>query len=1123
MSNESKHTIEQLLREASQFNANDVLVHCENASILPVDWLSLALSMDFSPFKALLATAEKTYKERGVYPLCIARGTIEWDVKQKRVRTPLLLIPCTVERNKVTDSVRFIVDETMAFVNPFLVSRLEKEWGILVPNHHQNLTEIAQFLVEHSFSVVNEHPCFVGNFHHHRFQLIKELEELLQQPLSDSLRQLLGDESVAHPHVELGKGLLFPADNDQLAVFASLEQCNTVIQGPPGTGKSHVLGNVLGKLLEETKSALVVSEKRVALEVLHDKLGEVGLNDVCFIATSETLSKDFLQALNASWLRLERREKSTPKPPIHLSVDHKEELQHYLRMLNQPGLVGGMSVAAFIVFTKAIPFDTYTYSSDLPDMLVWQAQKNAVEVVYKKQLAELVGTITRAKWQQHSFAGFDQQLKECLANLHHLRHYFQLDTWIDVQQAMRIAALSQYFNTAAFRKHEKVLTPTSSEQKRFIRLRKMYLRLHIELEALEKEEDAWKIQPTQEELLQLKAMSENHSLWGRFLFKQKWNIFSRLPVAFSRDRLSQQQVLAKKRAEMRQIKQDFYTLGIENIDYELESIHHHIHLFTPSDYQEWQEISAEKRDVLSGLNAPIHQLYTQLSAFFRLDDASPVEQILLAALNNFEALLSLQKSVQQLDESLLRGFKHYTDFKALQAAICKSNWMRFTVQFPQFSSFNIADLLEKCRVISRLMSEESEQLSQYILAMQQQRFDAYHTLLQTPTAKLSTTDKQLKAELKRGKALLVKEFSKSRSHRSIRELMVSEARAWIQLLKPIWLSNPSQLAHCFPVEADLFDCALLDEASQLILQHGLGAVQRAKRILVAGDQQQMGPSSYFSAQQENPLDFLHQASFYWKNCTLTHHYRSEHPALIRFSNTHFYGNKLLTFPSKHQENQPIQWHYVEKGRFEERKNNEEARQVAAFVEEQLTLRETIGIVAFSETQLSAIYDHLSVRAKQRLEERIEENSLFFKALENVQGEECDRLIISLGYGHNEQGEFHHRFGPINGKNGTRRLNVLLTRARRKVDFFSSIRANDFKISSNEGVNLLRLFLQQAENTFENQAVVFPYNLTVKTEGNRLMLDEFYTVLQDANELITYVTVLEKRGWAIEFLGQGYFS
>jgi hypothetical protein len=127
------------------------------------------------------------------------------------------------------------------------------------------------------------------------------------------------------------------------------------------------------------------------------------------------------------------------------------------------------------------------------------------------------------------------------------------------------------------------------------------------------------------------------------------------------------------------------------------------------------------------------------------------------------------------------------------------------------------------------------------------------------------------------------------------------------------------------------------------------------------------------------------------------------------------------------------------------------------------------------------------------------------------------LIISLGYAKNEIGEFHKRFGPLNQKNGSKRLNVLLTRSKKSIHFFSSIKSKDLELSTNESINLLRYYLIQLENETENMPLKFPYDLQVKIKkNNQLLISQITDKINDARELVTTHDVLTKRGWKIQY-------
>jgi very-short-patch-repair endonuclease len=89
------------------------------------------------------------------------------------------------------------------------------------------------------------------------------------------------------------------------------------------------------------------------------------------------------------------------------------------------------------------------------------------------------------------------------------------------------------------------------------------------------------------------------------------------------------------------------------------------------------------------------------------------------------------------------------------------------------------------------------------------------------------------------------------------------------------------------------------------------------------------------------------------------------------------------------------------------------------------------------------------------------DGFFVKALEHVQGDERDIIIFSVGYGPDEAGKFTAHFGPLNLDGGWRRLNVAITRARRRVEIISSFRAEQMPASGNAGVQHLRGYLDFA--------------------------------------------------------------
>ncbi|MCH5716811.1 DUF3320 domain-containing protein [Niabella hibiscisoli] len=208
---------------------------------------------------------------------------------------------------------------------------------------------------------------------------------------------------------------------------------------------------------------------------------------------------------------------------------------------------------------------------------------------------------------------------------------------------------------------------------------------------------------------------------------------------------------------------------------------------------------------------------------------------------------------------------------------------------------------------------------------------------------------------------------------------------------------------------------------------------------------------------------------------LLRHYRSKHESLIAFSNANYYENKLLTFPSADDLNRKVQYHYVpgfyDKGKT--RTNSFEADAIVQYIREHYTdpqrrLR-SLGVVTFSQTQQSLVEDKLQALFMKdaALEQLANETAepLFIKNLENVQGDERDIILFSVGYAPDEQGKMFMNFGPLNRNGGWRRLNVAVTRARYEMHVFATLSADQVDLSrtSAEGVAGLKAFLQFAQN------------------------------------------------------------
>jgi len=202
------------------------------------------------------------------------------------------------------------------------------------------------------------------------------------------------------------------------------------------------------------------------------------------------------------------------------------------------------------------------------------------------------------------------------------------------------------------------------------------------------------------------------------------------------------------------------------------------------------------------------------------------------------------------------------------------------------------------------------------------------------------------------------------------------------------------------------------------------------------------------------------------------HYRSKHESLIAVSNREFYDNQLYVIPSPERMGElGVKWHPIEGGMFQKGKNDVEARFVAEAIMRHAKERSkwTLGVAAFSVSQRDAILKELEKLRKDDLscEAFFDPNApdpFFVKNLENVQGDERDAIFVSVGYGPGEDGKVSLNFGPVSSSGGERRLNVLMTRAKRVLEIFSSMRPEDIDLSraTGRGPAVFREYLKYAQ-------------------------------------------------------------
>ena len=312
----------------------------------------------------------------------------------------------------------------------------------------------------------------------------------------------------------------------------------------------------------------------------------------------------------------------------------------------------------------------------------------------------------------------------------------------------------------------------------------------------------------------------------------------------------------------------------------------------------------------------------------------------------------------------------------------------------------------------------------------------------------------------------------------------------------IWLLTPEVVSEIMPLEMGLFDLLIFDEASQMYVEKGVPSIYRAKKVVVAGDHKQLRPSNLGSGRIEygNDDDYegeedevsavleeeslLDLARTRYDNILLNFHYRSKYEELIAFSNYAFYGGKLYVSPNVSQpERPPIEVHKVS-GEWANKSNVKEARIVVDILKEFFKTRkenETIGIISFNVSQRDLINDLIDDESAKDPEfgkmvnqemtrfDNGEDVGLFIKNIESVQGDERDVIVFSIGYAKNNEGKLMQRFGWLNNKGGENRLNVAISRSKKKIHIVLSFDPEELQVETakNDGPRILKKYLQYA--------------------------------------------------------------
>lgn len=326
-----------------------------------------------------------------------------------------------------------------------------------------------------------------------------------------------------------------------------------------------------------------------------------------------------------------------------------------------------------------------------------------------------------------------------------------------------------------------------------------------------------------------------------------------------------------------------------------------------------------------------------------------------------------------------------------------------------------------------------------------------------------------------------------RRSKSVRHL-ISTYPEIVSDLTPCFLMSPDSVAQFVPPGSVQFDIAVFDEASQITVADAIGVMGRARSVVIVGDSKQMPPTrvGVFGGndddapvelgedfvEEESILEEVLQAGFdqEW----LTWHYRSQDESLISFSNDHYYESRLASFPTPQRLRDGCGLRYRRvAGQFDHGGTRTNALEAQAIVDEVVArlddpayVGQTFGVITLNMQQRRLVEamldDHAHPKVRDMRDTEDPEQRLFVLNLENVQGRERDVILLGTSFSKRANGTaMPMNFGPLTQRNGEKRLNVAITRARRQLVVVSSFDPEEMRDPNSLGMIHLKTFLERA--------------------------------------------------------------
>ncbi len=1128
--------------------------------------------------KSIYRKAKSNLDENGANSLYIAIGFLKWCEPgniHKVYNAPLLLLPLSMEKKSAGSKLLVELSDDEPQFNITLVEYLRQKFNIdlrhliELPKDEKG-TDIPLLFSAIRKAIMDkdgwdiEEIATISNFSFSKFVMWNDLQNRAEEINSNfNIQALINGnykidrsledisarniEKTDKPH-ELSIGS--SVDASQLEAIKASEKSSFVLHGPPGTGKSQTITNMIVHNINKGKKVLFVAEKQAALNVVNNRLTNLGLKDFTLeLHSNKTRKSRFLEKIEVSMNQNYEMKTLNVESKSNELYELKNELSTYVEALHSRQK-SGYSLYELIQMHEQ--FEKVPKIITLNPKIVENLENEDIRKI--KDITSIIDkTINQLKY------GINQHpLKDFKVNKYSISKKDQFSTLLEnIKNAIPIIneTISKHFSNEDIN--------TIKDLYNFNRVINSLKNYTYSVSISEEMYSLYQNIPLDKAYKYASSLLKTYTNTNKLILGKYNEKVLNINVQY----LSEEYTTLKNKI----FKNKKLNKLISNLEIELLQSGNLTEEEFVNDIKIIEEYQKARNDLQKsnenfiksfgdswkGKNTDLDLLNNQIQFINELNihsldnkDKNKIKDILnfkINYTNEFKILEEQFLVVNEATNTLVEEYK-YSKSKLEDLKLNELNekidlWLKGHIDFKHWTLVNeqfdklkeilntdvrnifienskdnnlfqliMKDLIEKLiqkyfTLNYTLDSFNSFELEQKIQLLKNKEKEFSDVTIENTIYKMqqNLTNKRANEAFEKDFLVLQKAIRSRGRGQSIRKIFNNTSNI-IQDIFPVMLMSPLSIAQYIDPKFPKFDLVIFDEASQIPTDVAIGAISRAENCIIVGDPKQMPPTSFFSSNNidednleledlESLLDDCLASNFPEKY--LKWHYRSNHESLIHYSNLTYYNSSLFTYPSSDALSSKVFFENVNGiyKRGSHRNNEIEAKAVVDVLIKHLKSNsdDSIGVITFNIQQQNLIEDMFNIVLVDNpdLDHKNQNSSepIFIKNLENVQGDERDVILFSTTFGPDENNNMTMNFGPLNKNGGWRRLNVAITRARKEMKVISSFDPEDIdlKRTKSEGVRGLKGFLQYARNAKSLPAI--KNNLTDDKNGIATILQE----------------------------------